>query len=188
MRKELLSVVWSLSAVCLAQGALIQDELAPTPADLGGSGHYRGYAWGLSRNSNDEALKTVGLPLESLDDSVNAVGVLCIHLRDSASAGVKTCPDKTTFAWLAGESMLLAADSHPGTGPNLTANWTYLFAPQGLNTLRSHVGVGFDSRLGPENPSRDTGADSILMKHALEPAPLLIGGLAVTPLLYGKRR
>ena len=187
MRKVLLSVIWSLSAAALAHGALIQHEFATTSASLAGSDHHRACTWGLSLNSNDEAIKVVAWPIANLNDyAVEPDGVLCIHLRDSISLGAETYSD-TTGGWSAGESVLLTG-SDPGTGPNPTTNWSYLFTPHGLNTLRSHAAGGFDSGLGPDSRVHDAGVDLTITRHALEPTPLLIGGLAVTPLLYGKRR
>jgi hypothetical protein len=161
MRKVLLSVVWSLAAAALAQGALIQGEFAPTSA----------------------------LPAISLsDDRVDADGVLCIHLLDSVSPSSETCSNTTGDNWLAGQALLLAAGSDPNPSSDATVNWSCLFTPQGLNTLRSYVGGELGSGLGLDSQFRNTGVDSTIMRHMLEPAPLLIGGLAVTPLLYGKRR
>ena len=188
MRKVLLSVVLSLFSASLAHGALIQHEFTPSPADLGDLDHSRAYTWGINWNWSDEVIDSATLSIKNLNDwEVEPDDVLYIHLLDSATPGVKTHSDTTPGDWFAGKGILLTTYSDPDTGSNPAVNWSYQFTSQDLNTLSSYVAGGFGLGFDPDCHFYNTGVKLTITTHTPEPAGLLIGGLAVSPLLYRKR-
>ncbi len=190
MRKVLLSIVWCLCAAGFAHGALIQHDFVPTPADLGDLDHYHAYTWGVKWSWDNEVINSATLSIRNLNDwQVEPDDVLYIHLLDSAAQGVKTHSDTAAGDWFAGQGILMTTYSDPDTGPNPAVNWFYQFTPQDIDTLRSYAtGGGFGLGFDPDCHFYNTGVELTIMTHTPEPAGLMIAGLALTPLLYGKRR